>query len=761
MKRVAGACLLLLAITACTTKRGYVEKGNRLYELDKYQAAEINYRKAIQKDPKYGEAYYRLGLDEIKEENLPEAYNALYRASQLLPRDLGVQEMFADFCLEQYLKDPTRPQKLYQQIQVSAEQLQALNPNSFDALRLKGYLAYADRKPQEAVAYFQKAVRMHPDSAPVTTALVETLNESGQAQAGETLALNFLARRKDYGPLYDALSRIYLNSNRPADAENILRRKVDNNPRNADYILQLATHYALSGNTAEMNAALGRILNDPADFRSPQFVVGDFFLQQKNYPEALRYYEEGAKAHPNEKAGYKKRAMAALLADKKYDEAGRLVDQLLKDDPHDQVVLRVHADLLLTAGGAANASAALPILLDELENHPGDDGPSLRFQLGRAYELKGDLESARPQFSEAIRMRRDYLPAEYELAEIYLQEQRPSDALTEANTILTIAPKDERARLLRARSLLASLNTEGARQELTQLLKDSPKNVGARLELGFLALQQKKYPEAISILNALKDNGDARAYTGLIDAYARAGQIDKAVQVANEGFKRFPDAALIREQLAISAAMSGKFDLAVVQFQKVIASDPKTVANYVRLGAIFDMKGDAPQAIQMFQQAHDLAPNDLGPALTLAQALAKAGRRADANTVFQNILRVHPNDPTALNNTAYFLCDNGGNLDEALRLAQSAVQKQPDDPAFADTLGYVYLKKGMRNSAIQTFSSLVRKYPTYSTYHYHLGMALYETGDKIRARKELRDALAAHPTRRDAVKISDLLTRVG
>jgi pentatricopeptide repeat protein len=208
--------------------------------------------------------------------------------------------------------------------------------------------------------------------------------------------------------------------------------------------------------------------------------------------------------------------------------------------------------------------------------------------------------------------------------------------------------------------LLASLNTEGARKELTQILKDSPKNVSARLQLGSLALQQKKYPEAISILNGLKENGGAPAYTGLVEAYARAGQIDKAVEVANEGLKRFPDANLIREQLALSAAMSGKFDLAVVQFQKVIAAEPKTVANYVRLGAIFDMQGAYPQAIQTFQQAHDLVPNDLGPALTLAQELAKTGRRADANTAFQEILRVHPNDPTALNNTAYFLCENGG-----------------------------------------------------------------------------------------------------
>ena len=100
MKKAAGVCIALLAITACTTTRGYVEKGNFLDEQGKYEEAAINYRKAIQKDPNYGDAYYRLGLVAIQTRNAPEAYNSLYRASQLLPNNVEVKEKFAGFCFD-------------------------------------------------------------------------------------------------------------------------------------------------------------------------------------------------------------------------------------------------------------------------------------------------------------------------------------------------------------------------------------------------------------------------------------------------------------------------------------------------------------------------------------------------------------------------------------------------------------------------------------------------------------------------------------
>jgi Flp pilus assembly protein TadD len=67
----------------------------------------------------------------------------------------------------------------------------------------------------------------------------------------------------------------------------------------------------------------------------------------------------------------------------------------------------------------------------------------------------------------------------------------------------------------------------------------------------------------------------------------------------------------------------------------------------------------------------------------------------------------------------------------------------------------------MRDSAVKTFATLVQKYPKAPTFRYHLGIALLETGDKVRARKELETALANHPSPDEAAKIRELVNKIG
>ena len=70
MKRLVCAylCIALLAgLAGCgVTKESYLAKGNAFFDAGKYDDASLNYRKAIQKDTNFGEAYYRLGLTAIK-----------------------------------------------------------------------------------------------------------------------------------------------------------------------------------------------------------------------------------------------------------------------------------------------------------------------------------------------------------------------------------------------------------------------------------------------------------------------------------------------------------------------------------------------------------------------------------------------------------------------------------------------------------------------------------------------------------------------
>ena len=143
-----------------------------------------------------------------------------------------------------------------------------------------------------------------------------------------------------------------------------------------------------------------------------------------------------------------------------------------------------------------------------------------------------------------------------------------------------------------------------------------------------------------------------------------------------------------------------------------------------------------------------------------AEELYKDGKFRESIAVLDKYLAAHPNDALALNGMAFFICENGGNLDQALAFVQRALQTSPGQPSYTDTLGCVYLKKGLRDSALQVFRNLVKNYPKYSTFRYHLGLALLETGDKQGAKKELESALADHASPQDEARIKALLGKI-
>jgi len=81
------------------------------------------------------------------------------------------------------------------------------------------------------------------------------------------------------------------------------------------------------------------------------------------------------------------------------------------------------------------------------------------------------------------------------------------------------------------------------------------------------------------------------------------------------------------------------------------------------------------------------------------------------------------------------------NIDEALSLSRKAKEKLPNDPNVMDTLGLVYYKKGLFDSAIGEFADSLEQMPDNAVVHYHLGMAYYKKGEKNSARIAIEKAL--------------------
>jgi tetratricopeptide (TPR) repeat protein len=123
-------------------------------------------------------------------------------------------------------------------------------------------------------------------------------------------------------------------------------------------------------------------------------------------------------------------------------------------------------------------------------------------------------------------------------------------------------------------------------------------------------------------------------------------------------------------------------------------------------------------------------------------------------------LKLDPRLAPAANNLAWLYSERGGNIDVALSLAQTAMEQLPTDPSVADTLGWIYYKKGAYLKAIALLKESAARLPENAVVRYHLGMAHYRNGDAKSARSELENALKLNPAFPDADEAKQTLETV-
>jgi predicted Zn-dependent protease len=132
----------------------------------------------------------------------------------------------------------------------------------------------------------------------------------------------------------------------------------------------------------------------------------------------------------------------------------------------------------------------------------------------------------------------------------------------------------------------------------------------------------------------------------------------------------------------------------------------------------------------------------------VAVPLAALSRRVNKNlTTRLQYGYYYYDEPTlaSANNLAMLLVQSGGNLDVALNHAQTAVKAMPNNPNITDTLGLIYLNKGLASLAVPAFETSTKARPGDPEFWLHLGQAYVGTGDKVKAREALQRALKVNP----------------
>lgn len=117
----------------------------------------------------------------------------------------------------------------------------------------------------------------------------------------------------------------------------------------------------------------------------------------------------------------------------------------------------------------------------------------------------------------------------------------------------------------------------------------------------------------------------------------------------------------------------------------------------------------------------------------------------EAETIYNQVLKLDPDNATALNNYGYMLAELGERLDEAERMIHKALKIRPNEPAFWDSLGWVYFQRGEYKKALQWVEKAVKAQPHDAELRYHLGMIFWKLGEREKALRELREAVKIDP----------------
>ncbi len=788
MKAMRYLAIVVAALTlaSCSNdpnvvKAKYLDIGNKYFDRGKYKEASIYYRKALAKDPKYGEGYYHFSLTLMKQGQLSNAVGSLRRAVELLPPGTP-DSNDAKLQLAQILllasDNPNlagRNQPLLDEVEQLANSLLKKSPNSYEGHKILGDLTLAksldlyrrnnlpeSRKLMDGtIAEYRKALQLKPGDVNVMIPMARTLTLYGEPTEAERMYKTVIDKDKTFTPAYKDLYRLYVSLGRNADAESTLKKEIANNPKDYSGQTDLAAFYYSTGNKVEMAKVLDRLKANAKEFPQAYMTAADFYFRNGNADEAIRQLQEGIQKDPGRKLDYEKRIVEVEIRQGKTEQAYERDIDILKQNPKDMEARGMKAAFLLDKGDINQAIVELQAVVTA-----NPDNFVARFNLGRAHVAKGELDQARQQFEKAVELRGDYLPARTALAQLALSRGDFSGALKDAQDIEKVSKNNGSAELIEASALLRLHRYPESRAILDRLIAANPKQVDTLLEIGVLNLNEKKYKEALDSFRRAweADPQNMKGLLGQSETLLFMGQHDQALKLLESEVQKHPDKPDLRRELANLEAQEGKLDEALANYQALVdkyKSSPRQYGDLLfRIGVAYRQKGDLPHAIEYLEKAKDQTPDNGFVLNQLALMLEAGGKHKEAAAMYQKVIQNDPNNAEALNNLAFLLAETGGNLDEALTLANRAKQRLPNVWEISDTIGWIYIKKNLSDNAIEVLRELTTRVPQNPTYHYHFAMALLQKGDKTQAMKEAQLALERKPSKEEEGRIRELMQKM-
>jgi tetratricopeptide (TPR) repeat protein len=320
-------------------------------------------------------------------------------------------------------------------------------------------------------------------------------------------------------------------------------------------------------------------------------------------------------------------------------------------------------------------------------------------------------------------------------ARLLLEAQRLSEAQTQVEAVTRERPDAPEAWLIQASLHLQAQQLDAAQtslQRFMQLLDALPASEQRQRALTQAYLMQAQIAEK---------RGD------FPQAESWLARIDNASDLLGAQSRR---ASLLARQ--------GKLDEALALIRAIPAKDQDD--ERLKLQAEAQLLRDAGQyqkAYEAQSRAAALAPQDNDLAYDRAMLAEKAGRTDEMESLLREIIARKPDYHHALNALGFSMADRGVRLQEAKALINKALEYAPEDPFITDSLGWVEFRLGNTQEALRLLETAFQKQPN-AEVAAHLGEVLWTLGERERALAVWREGLRLD---KDDTALQSTLKRLG
>jgi tetratricopeptide (TPR) repeat protein len=550
--------------------------------------------------------------------------------------------------------------------------------------------------------------------------------------------------------LNGGLAELYLHAGRVRDAIQAAQDQLKRDPNNLDAHKLLAMIYLQSLGDGQQGAASDEML---------KLAIGEcakiVALDPDSVEDRLRLGQLYAFAHDSQHA------------EEQFAAARKI-------DPGSEETALKMAGLYTEQGDAKRVIQILSELPEE------DKTSKTEYVLGATYDRLKDTKNAIEAYRKALELEPDNLDAERALAKALLNDNQLAAALQAYRDISAGDPSDAEAyaqiseierrqgnyeealnTLKKAKSLVSdsvpiSFNEgllddalgryDDAAQIFAKLAADSEHSSGQysseekndrSIFLDRLAIvygEQNQTDKAIATYQKIADLGGEyldQAYESEIDTYREAHEYGKATEVAREAVAKVPKDRGMKILLAMQLADNGRADEGIAMANSLLTKGPADYQVYRSLATIYTRLRKWKEASEAIDQAGQLstkADEKFDIHFLRGTLFERQERYGEAENEFRAALVIDPKNPNALNYLGYMFADHDMKLDEALTMIQKAVELDPQNYAYLDSLGWAYFKLGKYNLAEEDLRKAVERNSTDGTVHDHLGELYEKTG---------------------------------